>query len=546
MLISLYIENYALIDKLTIEFAEGFNVLTGETGAGKSIIVGALGMILGERSSIDLIKSGAQRAVLEAVFDIRGRKIKDYENDEVLIITRELQLNGRNICKINGRIITQAALKDTSKYLLDIHGQHQHQVLIDQENHLGILDLFVDFEPRRRTRETYEDYTQAKKEYELLLHSKELKQEEKDYLKYQLEELTAARIIKGEYKELEDEKSRLDNYTEIAEAMKTIDQSAYNVLDNLQRNRAVLQKVSAKENALQDLTAQAESLEIGFEEFKNNIKEYEAGLEYNPNRLEEINERLDLYNNLKRKHLKKAAEDVEIGELLLAKQKEITEILNSIEFSEEKLKELTRKFQEKEKIYLTEAGELSKSRKKVAQDLEKKIVNSLKELKMNSVDFKVFFKQRSEYSVSGIDEIEFLISPNPGEPLKPMAKIASGGEISRIMLAIKDILLDKDMVAAMIFDEIDTGIGGDTANAIAAKIATIAGKHQVICVTHLAQIASVADSHYLVKKEVKSGKTLVNVEKLAKADRELEIARMLSGKITDTTKAHAKELLQAK
>lgn len=544
MLISLYIENYALIDKLTIDFAEGFNVLTGETGAGKSIIVGALGMILGERSSVDLIKSGTQRAVLEAVFDIRQRKLAGYENDEVLIITRELQLNGRNICKINGRVVTQAALKETSKYLLDIHGQHQHQILIDPANHLSILDLFVPAQERQLTTEAYALYTEAKKEYELLLQSKELKQEEKDFLKYQLEELTAARIAKGEYKELQEEKARLDNYTEIAEAMRTIDNTAYGVLDNLQRNRSVLQKVSLKEHGLTDLAAQAESLEISFEEFKNSIKEYEAGLEYTPEKLDEVNERLDLYNSLKRKHLKKITEEVEIGELLLAKKKEIEDILNSMEFSEERLKELTEKFNKAENDYLVVAKKLSGVRQQSASLLEKKIVNSLKDLKMASVDFKIFFKERGEYSLQGIDEVEFLISTNPGEPLKPMAKIASGGEISRIMLAIKDILLDKDIVSSMIFDEIDTGIGGDTANAIAAKIAVIAKKHQVICVTHLAQIASVADTHFQVKKDIKNERTTVVVQKLSVEERELEIARMLSGKITDTTKAHAKELLR--
>lgn len=544
MLISIYIENYALIDKLTIDFAEGFNVLTGETGAGKSIIVGALGMILGERSSVDLIKSGTQRAVLEAVFDIRRRNIAGYENDEVLIITREIQLNGRNICKINGRVVTQAALRDTSKYLLDIHGQHQHQILIDPVNHLAILDLFVDLSCRQQTAEAHVLYSEAKKEYELLLQSKELKQEEKDFLKYQLEELTAARIAKGEYKELQEEKARLDNYTEIAEAMRTIDNTAYGVLDNLQRNRGVLQKVALKENGLNDLAAQAESLEISFEEFKNSIKEYEAGLEYSPERLDEVNERLDLYNSLKRKHLKKITEELEIGELLLAKKKEIEDILNSMEFSEEKLKELTQRFKKAEADYLLAAKKLSAARQEAAGVLEKKIINSLKDLKMASVDFKIFFKEHSEYSVLGIDDVEFLISTSPGEPLKPMVKIASGGEISRIMLAIKDILLDKDIVSSMIFDEIDTGIGGDTANAIASKIAAIAKKHQVICVTHLAQIASVADTHFQVKKDVKNDKTAVVVQKLSQDERELEIARMLSGKITDTTKAHAKELLR--
>ncbi len=545
MLVSLYIENYALIDKLTIEFDDGFNVLTGETGAGKSIIVGALSMILGERSSTELIKSGAQRAILEAVFAIKGQKLSGYEQDDVLIITRELQLNGRNICKLNGRVVTQAILKETSKYLLDIHGQHQHQVLIDPENHLGILDLFIDQTLKQKTAEVYREYGEVKREYDVLMQSRDMKKEEKDFLKYQLEELSSANLAGGEYKELLEEKARLDGYTEIAETMRAIDSTVYGVMDNLRRNSAGLQKISGKETTLQELSSQAESLEISFEEFKNSIKEYEAGLEFNPTRLDELNERIDLYNSLKRKHLKKIADEEDIGELLLAKQKEFENILNSIEFSEENLTKLAAKTKQAEEKYLKTAKELSSVRKATAGDMETKIVRSLKDLKMTSVEFKVSFKTKTEYSADGIDVVEFMISPNPGEPLKPLAKIASGGEISRIMLAIKSILLDKDQVSSMIFDEIDTGIGGDTANALADKMSGIAKKHQVICVTHLAQIASAADRHLMVKKEIRLNKTTVKVDILDTEYRELEIARMLSGKITDTTKAHAKELLNA-
>lgn len=545
MLISLYIENYALIDKLNIEFGPGFNVITGETGAGKSIIVGALSLILGERASTDLIKTGRQKALLEAVFDIKGRKIVGYENDDILIVGRELQLNGRNICKLNDRIVTQNKLREISRYLFDIHGQHQHQLLIDPENHLAILDQFIELNAKLETIKTFDLYDKLKKEYELLQRSRDMKQEEKDFYKYQYEELMAARLTTGEYFEIKQERSRLDNFNDIADVFKEINSSIESTMNDLQRNRNLLQKLLNKETSLIGLSDQAESLEIMFEDFRNNASQYEAALEYDPQRQEELVDRLDLYNTLKRKHLKQMPPEADLGELLLQKQAEIKALLDNIEFSEERLLELQKECQLAKANYLQAAETLSLLRKKTAKELAQKIALSLRELKMEKVQFDIVVAKKESYTANGYDNAEFLISPNPGEPLKPLTKIASGGEISRVMLAIKDVLIDRDIVPAMVFDEIDAGIGGDTANAIAKKIAAIAHKHQIICITHLAQIAAVADRHLMVIKNTDQDTTAVTVSTLQEVEREQEIARMLSGRITDTTKAHARELLGA-
>lgn len=544
MLLSLYIENYALIEKQTIEFSEGFNVITGETGAGKSIIVGAIAMIMGERASSDLIKTGRQRAILEAVFDIKKKNISGYENEEVLIISRELSVSGRNLIKINGRTVTQSELKNISRYLLDIHGQYQHQLLIDQENHLEILDLFIAPENKQAVALAFAAYAEIRKEHDLLCQSRDMRQEEKDFLKFQLEELNAVNPQPGEYKELLEEKNRLDSYTEIADVFTTVKDSLSIVKDLLHANKAQLASIAVKENSLAELAEQAETLDISFADFKEAVRDYAAKLEYNPQRLDEINERLDSLKTLKRKYIKRQlAEDEDICLLLQTKQQEIKNLLENLEFSDEKLSELEKKLKTVEQNYLTAAKLLSQTRQTAALDLETRIVKALADLKMRSVQFKIEFKTK-EYGADGLDSVEYLISPNLGEPLKPLARIVSGGELSRIMLAIKSILLDKDKISSMIFDEIDTGIGGDTANAIAAKIAAIARKHQVICITHLAQIAAVANHHLRVQKNTSAGNTHVTVSMLDAAERQNEIARMLSGKITDNTLAHAQELMR--
>jgi DNA repair protein RecN (Recombination protein N) len=545
MLVSLYIENYALIDSQTIEFNEGFNVITGETGAGKSIIVGALALIMGERASTDLIKSGKQRAILEAVFDIRNKKVPGYEDQEVLVIARELSINGRNLIKINSRTVTQVDLRSVTRYLLDIHGQHQHQLLIDPTNHLEILDLFVASALRQETAAAYTAYAEIKKEYDLLLENQDMRQEEIDFLKFQVEELSAAKPIAGEYTELKEEKSRLDAYTEIADVVQTVRESIALVGDQLHRNKARLNSVAGKDSTLGSLAEQAETLDLSFADFKETLQDYQDKLEYNPNRLNDINERLDAYATLKRKHLKKLVSDEEdVGILLQNKLNELTQLLNNLENSDDRLADLTKQLKAVETTYLTAAQKLSIERQALAKILEKNIIESLRNLHMKHVQFAVQFTS-GPYTAAGIDTCEFLISANAGEPLKPLAKIASGGELSRVMLAIKDILLEKDRISSMVFDEIDTGIGGDTANAIAAKIKSIARKHQVICITHLAQIAAVADYHLNVRKVVQQDATKVLVARLSNDEREQEIARMLSGKITETTKAHAKELLKA-
>ncbi|GBR77469.1 DNA replication and repair protein RecN [Candidatus Termititenax dinenymphae] len=542
MLISLYLENYALIGQQTIEFAEGFNVLTGETGAGKSIIVNALALIMGERASADFIKAGKQRAILEAVFDIRGRRIDGYTADDVLIITREISLNGRNLIKINHRVVTQAELKKVSRYLIDIHGQHQHQVLIDPENHLEILDLFTASEYRENCRKIFAQYHTVKKEYDLLLQNRDMRQEEKDFLSFQLTELEDANLQPGEYAELKTEKSRMDSFTEIAETVNSVTEKIYGLQDGLRYNKTKLAQVASKETSLQNLADKAESLALDFEDFRDSLSDYNTQLEFSPQRLDEINERLDVLNKLKRKHIKQLEEE-DVSSLLIKKRDQLKTLLSGLEDTDERLARLEKDLAAAEKIYLEAAQKLSAHRQEIAVQLESKIIGALQDLRMPHVSFKINFTA-GNYSASGIDVVEFLISANAGEPLKPLARIASGGELSRVMLAIRKILAEQEQSSAMIFDEIDTGIGGETALAIAEAIHSIARRHQVICITHLAQIAARADYHLRVEKAATNTLTTVQITHLDKEQRELEIARMLSGKITETTTAHAQELLE--
>ena len=542
MLISLYLENYALLEKQTIEFNTGFNVITGETGAGKSIIVNALALIMGERASSDFIKAGKQRAILEAVFDIRGRQLDGYADDEVLIITREISLNGRNLIKINHRTVTQNELKKVSRYLIDIHGQHQHQLLIDPANHLEILDLFTHGELRTEAHTAYQEYHSRKKEHDLLLQSRDMRQEEKDFLGFQLNELEAADLKPSEYVELKTEKSRLDSFTEIAEAVQSITGNLSGTYDALRANKVRLARIAGKENTLQGLADKAETLELDFEEFRETILSYGRGLEFSPKRLDEINERLETLNKLKRKHLKNLEED-DISTLLIQKREQLKTLLSGLEDTDEHLAKLQKNLAEAEKVFLTKAKALSQHRQEIARQLEAKIIAALQALRMPNAQFKISFTD-SGYTSDGLDNVEFLISANPGEPLKPLAKIASGGEISRVMLAIRKILAEHEQSSAMIFDEIDSGIGGETALAIAEAMHSIAQKHQVICITHLAQIAARAGYHLRVEKSATDSSTTVTVTSLNKTERELEVARMLSGKLTDSAAAHAQELLQ--
>ncbi|GBR76706.1 DNA replication and repair protein RecN [Candidatus Termititenax persephonae] len=542
MLLSLYLENYALIDQQSIEFAEGFNVITGETGAGKSIIVNALALIMGERASADFIKAGKSRAVLEAVFDIKGRNIEGYAGDEVLIITREISLNGRNLIKLNRRVVTQAELKKISRYLIDIHGQHQHQILIDPANHLEILDLFTEQKPRSLVREIFAQYHAVKKEYDLLLQNRDLRQEEKDFLNFQLTELVSANLQVGEYTELKTEKSRLDSFTEIAAAVRGVAEKISGLQDGLRYNKNKLAQVVGKETTLQTLADKAETLSLDFEDFHASLTDYENRLEFSPQRLDEINERLDLLNKLKRKHLKQLAEE-DITVLLIKKRDQLQTLLSGLADTDDRLAKLEKNLATAEKAYLQAADELSQHRQAIAAELAQKIIGALQALRMPHTQFKINFT-RGNYTADGLDTVEFLISANAGEPIKPLSKIASGGEISRVMLAIRKILAEQDQSSSMIFDEIDAGIGGETALAIAEAIHRIARKHQVICITHLAQIAAKADYHLRVEKTTGNNTTAVRVEPLAPEQREREIARMLSGKITENAAAHAQELLE--
>jgi DNA repair protein RecN (Recombination protein N) len=376
----------------------------------------------------------------------------------------------------------------------------------------------------------------------LLLQNRDLRQEEKDFLNFQLTELEGANLQAGEYAELKTEKTRLDSFTEIAEVVRGVAEKIPGLRDSLRYNKSKLAQISSKESALQNLADKAEVLSLDFEDFHDSLTAYENRLEFSPQRLDEINERLDLLNKLKRKHLKQLEEE-DISALLIKKRNQLKTLLSGLEDTDDRLAQLEANLAAAEKEYLQTAGELSSCRQKTAVELEQKIIGALQALRMPRAQFEIRFT-RGNYAADGLDAVEFLISANAGEPVKPLAKIASGGEISRVMLAIRKILAEQDQSSAMIFDEIDAGIGGETALAIAEAIHSIARKHQVICITHLAQIAARADYHLRVEKSATADTTTVAITPLDKAARELEIARMLSGKMTESSAAHAQELLE--
>jgi DNA repair protein RecN (Recombination protein N) len=527
---SLKIQNYALIDSLNIDFNSGFTVLTGETGAGKSIIVGSLGVILGERTSSDYIRTGEERAVVEAVFET-GR--------ESLSVLREISASGKNQARVNGKAVTQAALKEITKGLIDIHGQHEHQSLLEVERHIDLLDNLGGEEVlnlKEGVAADFNRYAGLKNTLSTLEKSKEERERHVDFLKFQIKEIDEAQVQSGEEEELEKERAILANASRLAELSSQADQllsgENFSVSDNLKSVLLNLKTMSDIDSSISPLKQGLEESIYQIEDVVRELSRYQEKIELNPNRLTEVEDRLDLIHQLKRKY----------GDNLEEYSARKLEELKAIEVSDDKIDEYRQEMEKAHKDLKTKSLALSKRRKALAGRMEKEIKDELAELAMDKTAFKVNMKE-VEPGPKGGDEIEFMISPNPGEPLKPLAKIASGGEISRVMLALKSILVSADQIPTMIFDEIDVGIGGQTAVAVGKKLFRLSRKHQVICITHLPQIASQAENHLRVSKEIKSGRTMVGVEPLSVEKRIEEIAKLVSGKVSEKSLKTAEEML---
>lgn len=549
MLKFLHIENIAVIERSDTEFAEGLNVLTGETGAGKSILIDSINAVLGERTSKELIRAGCDSAEVSAVFgnfdNSAVKTLSEFgfspDDDGNIVIRRRLSVSGKGIIKLNGIPVTATQLKDIGKNLINIHGQHDSQALLDPEKHIFYIDALAD--NTELLNEYYQEFrylNKVRKELEASEIDEEEKKRQTDLLKYQINELETADIKKGEFAELKRKAQIAKNYQTIVEALSKAD-TALNGNDDFSGASALISSAQKelssvkdeKWNALAEKTADVLSdlADIGAE-----IRDFLDNAEYSELNINNINERLDLLERLMLKYGN--SEDEMLDFLTSAKVR-----LDELDFSDRRISQLS-DLLDKSTERLVELGEkLTLSRKKAASEFEKKVCDILSYLNMPDVRFTVSM-QKGRYTKRGCDNIEFLISANRGENVKPLSKIASGGELSRVMLAIKSVLLDKDPVGTMIFDEIDTGISGYTAGKVGVQLKKVAKNRQVICVTHLAQIAAMADEHLLIEKSTEGGRTFTQVKPLKYEERVGEIARIMSGtELTENLYKSAKELL---
>ena len=555
MLQSLYLENIALIEKLGIELFPGFNVLTGETGAGKSIIIDAVNFVLGERTSRDLIRNGAARAKVEAVFSLNEGDAAfaaldvlgiEYDGNE-LILSRELSAAGRNACRVNGTLVPVASLKSVSDTLVDIHGQHEHQALLDAENHISYLDAYCHAESLPII-EKIDAIVSRRNELMLKRNSgfssEREREREMDMLRYQIEEIASANLEAGEEERLNAEKTVLLNAERIRTALETAhmalsgaeEGSALSAIDTARRSMRDIAALNKDYEALGD---KIEELYYAAEDISFVLRDTSENVESDMQRLEEIEQRLKLISDLKRKYGRTVEDVIDFG-------KDAGTKLNELENAEALAAELDAKLDKLKAEYNVAADELSKVRRAAGDRLKRDVLNELKDLGMAKAMFDVALSDASggEPRKGGRETAEFMLSANPGEPLKPLEKVASGGELSRIMLCFKSIFADNDCVPTLIFDEIDTGISGRTAAVVGEKMLGIAKKHQVICVTHLAQIAALADAHLMVRKYDDGKNTFVETRQLNEEEKVQRIAQMMDGE-SDSPSAltHARELI---
>ena len=544
MLKFLHIENIAVIEQSDIEFKNGFNVLTGETGAGKSIVIDAINAVLGERTSKDLIRNGCENAVVSAVFgeldDTVSEKLKEYgiipDEDGNIIITRKLSLTGKGYIKINNIPFTAGVLKEIGKLLLNIHGQHDNQALLDPEKHLLFVDAVAD--NKVFLEEYYKEFknlNSIRKELQSLEIDDDQKQRKIDLLKYQINEIESANITVGEYDELKKKLEIADSFEKTYKAYNNSD----TLLNGNEDNDGAVTLIQNAIKLLNSVNANTDKLNealVILEDAKSEISHFLGNQEFLNVNPDEINQRLDLITRLM---LKYGSGEEEILQFSENAQTE----LENISFSEKRIAELSEQLDLSTNRLIELAEKLTASRKSSAEKFQKNVTDVLKYLNMPNVKFFVDFK-KGRYTKIGCDVCEFMISANDGETPKPLHKIASGGELSRVMLSIKSVLLDKDTVGTMIFDEIDTGISGFAAGKVGTQLKKVASSRQVICVTHLAQIAAMSDEHLLIEKSVRNGRTYTKVNSLDYQQRISEIARIMSGtELTENLYNSAKELI---
>lgn len=552
MLIQLNIKNFALIEEITIEFQDGFNILSGETGAGKSILIDAIDYVLGGKFSKDLIRTGEERTFVEAIFSIDNPKVKsvleeleiDYE--DLIIISRETTLSGRSIIKVNGKSLIVSQLKKIREKILDIHGQHQNQSLLQRSVHILYLDNFIGEELHEPLNE-FEDYRSELIEIRnriSKISGNEDNEKLIDYTKFQIEDIEKAKLKVGEEEELKEEYNILSN----AEKINTSLQSSYALLNGRDDGNSILEslskvitEVSSVEKHLEELKEKRSILEGAYyniEEVTRDIRDLGENIVYDEVRLAKINERIYEINSYKKKYGNTVEEVLEYYKNLKQKYNDLVnaeEILNELK---EKEKEVINKMKEVGKV-------LHDIRCNHSEALEERILKELSYVGLEKSSMKIDVQLIDEHNERGFDDVSFMISTNPGEPLKPLERVLSGGELSRIMLALKCVFADKEDISTLIFDEIDTGISGAVGQRVGEKMYQVALGHQVLCITHLPQIAILSDHHYFVSKSVVDGKTFTKIELLSLQEKIVQVASMVGGEeVTEATLENVREMLR--
>ena len=548
MLSLLHIENIAVIEQADISFDAGFNVLTGETGAGKSIVIDAISAILGQRAYRDMIRTGANKASVRAVFthvpQLPWFEENGVDYDSELLIQREIYLDGKNVCRVNGVPVTVSILHKLGIQLINIHGQHDSATLFDEENHLTYLDAFADhMDLVTAYTEQYSQVAALRREIDRKTMDESEKLRRMETLRYQIQEISRAELQPGEDEELESRRKLLQNAEKLSDGLQDASVCLYGGEDTdgaaslLHQAERALAKLSRYTDEFDELREVLTDLQYRVDEAAERVRDAAAELQYSGDELEQIEARLDVIHKLRRKYGVTCAEILEYLEK--AKQE-----LDEIEFADDHLERLKGKLKKAEKAAWDAARMLRESRKVAAEKLSERILAELAQLDMPRVQFVCHFEEL-ELSSNGADSVAFYMSANAGESLKPMSKVASGGELARIMLAMKNVLAEKDQVATLIFDEVDTGVSGRAAQKVAEKLRSVAKHKQVLCVTHLPQMAALANTHFLIAKEERQGRTYTTVTPLDIEGRKRELARIIGGaNITETTLKSAEEMLR--
>lgn len=551
MLESLHVKNLALIDEQEVNFSSGMNILSGETGAGKSIIIGSINLALGAKADKDYIRTGAEYALVELIFSLNQRQQEEMkeldlpvEEDGTLILQRKI-MAGRSVCKVNGETVSSGQLKMLSGSLLDMYGQHEHQSLLKSTKHKELLDDYAGnevFECKKELKTLYNEYRETEKEISANCQDEVSRRREAELLTFEVNELEAAELLPGEDEQLEKSYRRMTNARKIKEAVFQVHGlTGYEeegcAGETIGRALRELKNAVSYDETAEELAKQLEDIDNLLSDFNRALADYQENLEFDGEEFVRTEERLNIINHLKGKY-GNTIEDIQAA--FEEKKQRLKQLSNFDDY----LQKLENKKEQQKKQILILCSKLSECRKKAADELSVKLKEALVDLNFMDVVFEISVKSEEDrFSEEGYDQIEFLISTNPGERPKPLQQIASGGELSRIMLAFKTVFADQEGTETLVFDEIDTGISGRTAWKVSEKLGKLSAKHQIICITHLPQIAAMADSHFLIEKQLKDDRTVTQIALLDNEESLAELARLLgSGNVTEAVLMNAKEM----